>query len=61
MTVPTNQYDSEGRPHGVWESYWPNGTPWWRGHWLHGKLHGLLEEYYKDGTVEGKKYYITIK
>jgi antitoxin component YwqK of YwqJK toxin-antitoxin module len=61
MTTPTNQYDSEGRPHGVWVFNWPNGTPWWRGHYLHGKPYGGWEWYYTDGTVEGKKYYITIK
>jgi len=61
MTGQVNQYDPQGRRHGIWEHYRPDGTLWWRGRFLHGKLHGLLEEYYKDGTVEGKKYILTIK
>jgi hypothetical protein len=61
MTEATNQYDSEGRPHGVWEYHWPNGTLWLRHHYLHGKAHGLYESHRRDGTLYFKRYYLTIK
>jgi antitoxin component YwqK of YwqJK toxin-antitoxin module len=61
MTAQVNQYDSEGRRHGVWEGYWANGTLWQKEHWLHGNLHGLRERYQPDGTPKWKDYYLTIK
>ena len=61
MTTPTNQRDSEGRPHGVWEGYWPNGTLWRRRHYMHGKPHGLWETYHENGAPSWKEYYIRIK
>jgi antitoxin component YwqK of YwqJK toxin-antitoxin module len=46
-----NQHDLEGRPHGLWEDYWRNGTLWYRGHWHHGRRHGVWERYHSDGTL----------
>jgi antitoxin component YwqK of YwqJK toxin-antitoxin module len=61
MTETINQYDSEGRPHGVWELYWPNGSLHWREHYLRGKLHGLWENYWPNGTPYFKRYSLAIK
>jgi antitoxin component YwqK of YwqJK toxin-antitoxin module len=52
-----NQLDSECRPHGVWEDYWPNGPLWWRGHYHHGTLHGVWENYWGNGTLWGRVHY----
>jgi antitoxin component YwqK of YwqJK toxin-antitoxin module len=57
MTEPINQYDSEGRPHGVWERYRKDGTLWWRNHYLHGKLHGLSVNYYEAGTLSWRRHH----
>jgi antitoxin component YwqK of YwqJK toxin-antitoxin module len=61
MTAPINQFNAQGRPHGVWENYRGNGILMWRGYYLHGKLHGLCEWYRVDGTLYFKRYYLTIK
>jgi hypothetical protein len=46
-----NQRDAEGRRHGVWEIYRPDGTLWLRGHWHHGRPHGVWEYYRPDVTL----------
>jgi len=61
MTETINQYDSQGRLHGVWELYWSDGTLWWRENWLHGKPHGLSEWCYSNDTLDKKRYYLNIK
>ena len=61
MIAQVNQYDSEGRPHGIWEDHWGNGSLWWKLRFLHDKLHKLSETYYPDGTVYFKRYFLTIK
>jgi antitoxin component YwqK of YwqJK toxin-antitoxin module len=61
MTAQVNQYDSQNRPHGVWEWYWADGTLWQRAHYHHGKLHGIWEYYFTDGIPYFKKYFLTIK
>ena len=57
MTHTTNQKDPQGRPHGVWEDYRPDGTLMWRGHWLHGEPHGLSEWYHPDGHLMQRGHY----
>ena len=52
-----NQLDSEGRSHGVWEWYRPDGTLGWREHWHQGKWHGLWEDYYPDGTLRRRVHW----
>ena len=61
MITPTNQTDSEGRPHGVWESYRLLFHPWWRKNYLHGKAHGLCVNYRSDDTPYSKTYFLNIK
>jgi antitoxin component YwqK of YwqJK toxin-antitoxin module len=61
MTKKTNQYDSQGNRHGVWEHYYANGSLWWRAHFLNGKHHGTREWYHSDGRPQGKGYYLRIK
>ena len=55
------QYDTQGRPHGTWESLYRDGTLWWRGRYLHGKSHGLCEYYWSDGTLFRKEYYLNVR
>jgi antitoxin component YwqK of YwqJK toxin-antitoxin module len=57
MKFEINQLDSEGRPHGVWEYYYTNGTLWWRVHYHHDKQNGVWESYYEDGTLEWRRHY----
>ena len=52
-----NQRDAEGRRHGVWESYYSDGTLWWRDHYHHDQRHGLWEHYYPDGTLVWRAQY----
>jgi antitoxin component YwqK of YwqJK toxin-antitoxin module len=61
MTAQVNQKDPQGRPHGVWEDYYTDGTLWWKCHFHHRKLHGLWEVYREDGTPYLKRYFLTIK
>jgi antitoxin component YwqK of YwqJK toxin-antitoxin module len=46
-----NQRDSQGRRHGVWESYRSDGTLYWRVHYHHGNKYGVCEHYYQKGTL----------
>jgi antitoxin component YwqK of YwqJK toxin-antitoxin module len=34
---------------------------WFIGRYIHGEPQGIWKWYYKDGTVDAKEYYITIK
>jgi antitoxin component YwqK of YwqJK toxin-antitoxin module len=52
-----NQHDAEGRPHGVWEDYRSDGTPWRRAHYHHGRRHGVWECYRPDGKLAGRVHY----
>jgi antitoxin component YwqK of YwqJK toxin-antitoxin module len=55
------QRDPQGNRHGVWEDYWLDGSPKWRGYYLHGKSHGVREYYQPDGTLLDKSYYLNVK
>ena len=57
MKERINQHDAEGRPHGVWEDYYPDGTLGRREHWHHGKGHGVWEGYYSDGTLRWREHW----
>jgi antitoxin component YwqK of YwqJK toxin-antitoxin module len=61
MITPTNQYDSEGRPHGVWEDYLEDGTLSWREYYRHGKPYGASELYHHADTPYLKRYFLAIK
>jgi antitoxin component YwqK of YwqJK toxin-antitoxin module len=43
---------------GLWEHYYPDGTLWWRRHYLHGQWHGPCELYYEDGTFRARGHYL---
>ena len=49
-----NQYDENEKPHGLWESYHPNGQLYYKGEYRHGKEHGLWEYYWSDGKLHYK-------
>lgn len=52
-----NQRDKNGRLHGYWESYFPNGKLWYKGYYNNDKLHGLWEWYYHNGGLGHKGAY----
>ena len=56
-----NQYDSQGKKHGVWKYFYPNRTLWRRTHYHHGKAHGVQEFYWEDGTPLNKEYRLNIR
>jgi antitoxin component YwqK of YwqJK toxin-antitoxin module len=60
MTAPINQFDAQGRLHGIWKNYWPDGTLRWRGRYLHGRWDGLWKWYHLDNSIRGYKYYYLI-
>ena len=61
MTDKINQYDSEGKQHGIWEYYYSDGKLRLRCNYLHGQLHGKWEDYRADGTRIWKENYIRDK
>ena len=61
MKEETNQVDSQGRCHGVWEEHHQDGTLWWKFHYHHGTPHGVWEWYREDGTPSYREYNLNIK
>jgi antitoxin component YwqK of YwqJK toxin-antitoxin module len=59
--IPIYQKDKNSKRHGVWESYWPDGTPRWRRHYHHGMLKGLSKWRETNGKVPYKAYRLIIK
>ena len=53
-----NLYDSNGKRHGIWESYYENGSLWWRNYYLHGEHHGTWEGYQADGTLKWREHWL---
>jgi antitoxin component YwqK of YwqJK toxin-antitoxin module len=39
------------------EELYPNGTPEWRVHYMHGEVHGVWEVYRPDGTLWWRTHY----
>jgi antitoxin component YwqK of YwqJK toxin-antitoxin module len=58
MKDQLNQKDSQGEQHGLWESYWGNGTLRWKGYYHHGELHGVWVAYYENGTPVRRETYL---
>ena len=56
MTEPINQFDSQGREHGIWEDFF-FGFLWKRKNYFKGVLHGEQKEWYRDGKLESIKTY----
>ena len=50
-------FDTEGRRHGLWESYYSDGTLGIRRHYHHGTLHGVWEWYRSDGTLRWREHW----
>jgi antitoxin component YwqK of YwqJK toxin-antitoxin module len=50
MTKKLKQYDHNKLQHGAWVDYYQDGTIWWEGHFIHGRIHGM-QRYY---TINGK-------
>lgn len=62
------KYDKKGKPQGLWQWYYADGTPWREENYLNGKREGPLMEWndsgkvitkgeYIDGLKEGKWFY----
>lgn len=49
-----NKVDKNGRPHGLWGNYYPDGKLYYRGNYKNGIAHGLFEWYYSSGEVRWK-------
>lgn len=52
LLAQTNQVDSQGRKHGVWEEFYQNGTVKYRGEFSHGQPVGEMKRYYDDGSLQ---------
>ncbi len=46
-----NRYDSQGKKHGLWREYYPNGQIKWEATYSHGKLNGYYKEYSPYGAL----------
>lgn len=53
-----NPADADGKPHGLWISYHPNGQEKCRARYVHGQLQGTLVCYDAEGNVLEKTRYI---
>ena len=51
-----NQINKDGKQHGYWETYYPNGQLYSKGNYVNGKRNGLLEEYNRNGKLWSKQY-----
>ena len=51
-------YNENGKQHGYWEDYYPNGNLWSKGNYVDGKPHGYWEYYYYNGNLNQIIYYI---
>jgi len=53
MTIGTkiNQYDKDGLRHGLWESYYSNGSIKTTTNYHHGTMHGAYTEFYSNGKI----------
>ena len=50
-------YDNNGKAHGYWELYHPNGKLAYKGNYIHGLRHGDWEGYRSDGKLSFKGKY----
>ncbi len=55
-----NQY-KDGERDGLWEDYWSNGKPCFKGNYLNGKEHGHWEFYRLYGNLWSKGNYLNGK
>jgi len=51
-TRETMKNDSDGKVHGDWCQFYPNGTPKMTASYQHGVLHGDVSHYREDGRLE---------
>jgi antitoxin component YwqK of YwqJK toxin-antitoxin module len=58
MSKNITSYNDKGQPHGLWESYYPNGNLSFKGHYLNGQKHGYWESYHYSGQLMYKGYYL---
>lgn len=57
MRNKINQFDVEGRRHGLWKEYYNNGQLMYRGEYIHGVHHGPWVWYHIDGILDLKLTY----
>jgi len=51
-------YNDKGKPHGLWEWYYSDGSVWSKGFYNNGKEVGYEEFYLNKNDKLNKKYYI---
>ncbi len=51
-----NQINKDGKQHGYWETYYPNGKLYSKRNYVNGKQHGYWETYYPNGKLWSKQY-----
>jgi len=53
-----NQYNKQGKRHGLYEWYHSNGKLRYKAKYVNGKAHGLCEWYYSNGDIEEIEYHL---
>ena len=53
--------NAKGKPHGLWEDYFPSGQLSYKGHYINGERHGYWEVYYSNGQLYYKGHYVNNK
>jgi antitoxin component YwqK of YwqJK toxin-antitoxin module len=51
MQSNINQYDADGKPHGSWEVYYPNGVLHYIGEYFHGNVIGNWRVNFSNGQT----------
>lgn len=57
MPINLEQYNDNGKRHGLWERYHVNNQLFFKGKYVDGEQHGYWEFYYFDGTLAYKGTY----
>jgi antitoxin component YwqK of YwqJK toxin-antitoxin module len=60
LMLPSKPTDPEGRAHGIWVYYKPDGSLYAIDKYSHGKAIGFWEEYY-NGATYLKFYYLSVR
>jgi hypothetical protein len=50
-------YD-QGKLHGLFQGWHPNGQPWYKTNYIQGKRHGLYQEWYTSGKLQFEYNYV---
>ena len=56
-----NQYDADGKKHGMWVVTWPSGKKKYEGNYHHGEPDGEFTYYHENGKVKGKMNHFRVE